>query len=164
MGACSVGSTVVVVGDEPRVKQGDYLANGKVPVVDQGLGLVGGFTDDESLSYRGPLPAIVFGDHTRRFKYLDFRFAVGAQGTKVLAPVSGLSPKFLYYQLLSFRIATEVTDVTSPCSATSSWWCLPPTSRTGSCAQLRSISLGSGQPRAHSTAPSGEHRVFGSRC
>ena len=42
---------------------------------------------------------IIFGDHTRRIKFIDFKFAVGADGTKLLHPFKSLSPKFFFYYL-----------------------------------------------------------------
>ena len=85
------------VSDEGRrVAQSDYLAEGPVPVIDQGEGLVGGFTS-VGHAFDGELPVIVFGDHTRRAKYVDFRFAVGAQGVKLLRAMPGVLPRFAYY-------------------------------------------------------------------
>ncbi len=89
-----------------RVAQGDYLAEGPLPVVDQGKPRVGGFTCSLDLRYPGPLPVLVFGDHTRRIKYIDFPFAVGAQGVKLLRPRSGVSPKYAYWMLT----ASDLTD------------------------------------------------------
>ena len=38
---------------------------------------------------------IVFGDHTRIVKFIDFDFVVGADGVKVLKPL--INAKYLYY-------------------------------------------------------------------
>lgn len=46
-------------------------------------------------------PVIVFGDHTRAIKYVDFPFAMGADGTKVLAVNAGYDPRFVYHCLRS---------------------------------------------------------------
>jgi len=75
-----------------------------MPVVDQGSGLIAGYTDDEESAYRGPLPVLLFGDHTRVFKYVDFAFALGADGVKVLQPAPWYEAKFLYYYLLTQHI------------------------------------------------------------
>jgi type I restriction enzyme S subunit len=55
-----------------KVRAGDYKPSGNIPVVDQGQKLVVGFTDDETTKFQGPLPVIVFGDHTREVKFVDF--------------------------------------------------------------------------------------------
>ncbi len=42
------------------------------------------------------LPVIVFGDHTRNVKYIDFKFLPGADGTKILK-AKNINDKFFYY-------------------------------------------------------------------
>lgn len=67
-----------------KVKKEDYITTGKFPIVDQGQSFIGGYTDDEKLVVKENLPVIVFGDHTKVFKYIDFPFTIGADGVKVL--------------------------------------------------------------------------------
>ena len=88
----------------PKTPQSDYLAGGRYAVVDQGRKLIAGYTDDPELLYNGELPVILFGDHTRHLKYVDFPFSMGADGVKVLSPHSGWNPKFLYHYLSSLNI------------------------------------------------------------
>ena len=40
-------------------------------------------------------------------KYVDFPFASGADGTKILVPRKGVDPKYAYYQLLSIELPTK---------------------------------------------------------
>jgi type I restriction enzyme S subunit len=87
-----------------KLKQREMRSTGRIPVVDQGEGDVAGYTDNELDKYPGPLPVVLFGDHTRRVKYIDFEFAVGADGTKILHPISALHPRFFYYYLLSLNL------------------------------------------------------------
>jgi type I restriction enzyme S subunit len=89
------------------LKQKDYLSTGKFPVVDQGQELVGGFTNNEHLVRDFGSPVVVFGDHTRCVKYVDFPFASGADGTKILVPRKGVDAKYAYFQLLSIKIPTK---------------------------------------------------------
>ena len=70
-----------------KIQQKSYLNTGDYAVVDQGQNLIGGYTDDASLQYDGELPVVVFGDHTRCVKYIDFKFVQGADGVKILLPV-----------------------------------------------------------------------------
>ena len=83
-----------------KIKRDDYRQNGKYPVVDQGENLIAGYIDDEQKLYRGDLPVVIFGDHTRILKYIDFPFAFGADGIKILRPQDILLPKFFYYVLV----------------------------------------------------------------
>ncbi len=57
--------------------------------------------------YPGTLPVIVFGDHTRRFKFIDFEFAVGADGTKLLHPITELEPRFFYHYLCTLNLESQ---------------------------------------------------------
>ncbi|WP_053364944.1 restriction endonuclease subunit S [Bacillus sp. FJAT-27245] len=80
-----------------KIKQKDYLTKGLYPVIDQGQEIVGGYTDDKSKLLECDLPVLVFGDHTKIVKLINFNFAPGADGTKVLEPKSIVIPKFLFY-------------------------------------------------------------------
>lgn len=84
-----------------KLKQKDYLLNGEYPVIDQGKIEIGGYSNDTNLIYDMELPVIVFGDHTRNIKYIDFTFIQGADGVKVLKPKDNWYPKCFYYALLS---------------------------------------------------------------
>ncbi|HAK31608.1 MULTISPECIES: restriction endonuclease subunit S [Sphingobacterium] len=87
-----------------KLKSKDFNSIGIYPVVDQGAQLIAGYIDDEDLLYNGELPVIIFGDHTKNIKYVDFKFAVGADGTKLLKPINGISERFFYYNLLSLNL------------------------------------------------------------
>lgn len=77
-----------------------YQEVGNLPVVDQGQDHIVGFTDREELRFSVPKGgAIVFGDHTCIVKYIDFDFAVGADGTQVLVGKPGQSARFHAYDL-----------------------------------------------------------------
>ena len=83
------------------IRASEYMPAGKIPIVDQGQQLIAGFTDDEATKFQGPLPIVVFGDHTREVKFVDFDFAVGADGTVLLKPDSRIDPLFFFYWLKS---------------------------------------------------------------
>jgi len=86
--------------ENKKVQRKQYLPEGKIPVIDQGEDFIGGYTNDHNKQQDADLPVILFGDHTRRFKYVDFPFAVGADGIKILKPIDKtISDKFAYYQL-----------------------------------------------------------------
>ena len=84
-------------GGQVKIKKGDYLMDGKVPVIDQGASEVAGYVDDSQACAEVNLPAVLFGDHTRRFKYVDSPFALGADGVKLLEPKTGWNGRFVYY-------------------------------------------------------------------
>ena len=86
-------------GGNVKTPQSEFLLSGCYPIVDQGKQLIAGYTNDKSRLCRAPLPVIVFGDHTRCFKYVDFPFAMGADGIKVLRPKGDTYTKYLYHYL-----------------------------------------------------------------
>lgn len=93
------------VGRENQILSADIRPFGHFPVVDQGQAFVAGYSDEEGRVIRDDLPMVIFGDHTRCVKYVDFPFILGADGTKVLKPKEDLfDPKFFYYVLLSLDI------------------------------------------------------------
>ncbi len=82
-----------------KIQKGDYLLEGNFPCVDQSREFIGGYTDDEGAVIR-ELPMIIFGDHTRIIKYIDFPFACGADGTQLIASNNPkLSQEYLYFAL-----------------------------------------------------------------
>jgi type I restriction enzyme S subunit len=91
-----------------KIKSSDYMAKGRFPIVDQGQGLIAGYWDDSDGLYDGQEPVIVFGDHTRTFKYIDFPFFAGADGTQILRPNTKIfDPRFLYYALTFLSIPSR---------------------------------------------------------
>lgn len=93
---------------QSKIPTSKFKNKGKFPIIDQGRDLISGYTDNEELLYKGKLPLIIFGDHTLCVKYVDFRFAVGADGTKLLIPNNQrFTPKFLYYALLGKNLKSE---------------------------------------------------------
>ena len=94
------------VPKQKQVKSKDYQPFGKYPIVSQEKELISGYWDDESCLYKHKKPVIVFGDHTKEIKYVDFDFVVGADGTQILSPKEGIDAKFFYYALLATPIRT----------------------------------------------------------
>lgn len=82
-----------------KIAEKDILPFGKYPVVTQETNkLISGYTD-----YQNPItdtPIIVFGDHTCIFKYVDFSFFRGADGTQLIKIDSMRAiPKYVYFIL-----------------------------------------------------------------
>src|SRR5450830_1838437 len=101
----SFGKVAIAQSDRgQRLKQRDYLAEGAIPVIDQGQALIGGYTNDEDAAFAGELPVVLFGDHTRAVKLIQHRFAVGADGIKIFKPADGVRAKYLYYWMKSAPI------------------------------------------------------------
>ena len=96
------------IGRANQINSSEINSSGRFPVVDQGQAYIAGYSDDESKVIKNGLPVIIFGDHTRCFKYVDFPFILGGDGTKVLKPNGELfHPKFFYFSLLSLDIPSR---------------------------------------------------------
>jgi type I restriction enzyme S subunit len=94
-------------GGNVKVQTREYRESGRLRVIDQGQAEVAGYVDDEGLACRAQLPCILFGDHTRIFKFATEPFALGADGVKVLVPRKGLEPRFAYHYLRTVRLPED---------------------------------------------------------
>ncbi len=73
----------------------DVKPQGKYPAVSQGKQLIDGYSDLEN-KLINDLPLIMFGDHTRNVKFIDFPFVISADGTKFMKAI-GIEVKYLLY-------------------------------------------------------------------
>lgn len=82
------------------IQKKDYLPSGLFPIISQEKDFISGYTNDKISLNTDLGEVVIFGDHTRVLKFVDFDFCVGADGVKVLRPYGALDAKFLYYHLL----------------------------------------------------------------
>ena len=102
----TVGSLI----DKPiRTKQiptADYQTDGMIPVIDQSREFISGYTNDTESLVQSNVPVIVFGDHTRILKLIQFPFAKGADGTQLICSSSNHMPqRLLYCSLLNIDLS-----------------------------------------------------------
>ncbi len=88
---------------EAQIQKSEYAEEGAHPVVDQGQDLVVARTNH--LPTVDALPVVVFGDHTREIKWIDFPFVIGADGTKLFYAQPGVDLRFAYHLLLNTPIS-----------------------------------------------------------
>jgi len=87
-------------GGNAKVLTSSLSSSGKYAVVDQGQQFVSGYVNDANLLYRrNGEPIILFGDHTKIIKYIDFDFVLGADGVKALKSRPGFHPRYLLHYL-----------------------------------------------------------------
>jgi type I restriction enzyme S subunit len=84
-----------------KIHSKDFKPNGLFPIVSQEKDYISGYWDNSEDLFKVDAPVIIFGDHTRVIKYIDFSFVLGADGVKILKPKPSIHPKFLYYFLLN---------------------------------------------------------------
>lgn len=102
----TISAAFTIVSIPQGIQRSDYGEGTLVPIVDQGQDLIAGYTDN----HRAAVPRgeyIVFGDHTRTVKWVDFEFAPGADGTKVLRATSGVLARYGYYAFSNVDIPSR---------------------------------------------------------
>lgn len=87
-----------------KVEKSDYEATGLFPIVSQEDFYISGYWNNPNDLTHHVKPVIIFGDHSRVLKYVDFDFVVGADGVKIIMPKDGVNPKFLFYYLNWYKI------------------------------------------------------------
>ncbi|MFM2317425.1 MAG: hypothetical protein RLZZ215_46 [Pseudomonadota bacterium] len=106
-GWCSLETEQVfeqISTNDKKVKTIECLEKGLYPVIDQGQGKIAGYINDIAKTISVDKPLVIFGDHTRAIKWVDYRFVPGADGTKILKAKAFVDPRFLYYQLSSIEL------------------------------------------------------------
>ena len=82
----------------------DYSTMGAYPVVSQEEEYISGYWNNAEDVFRVSKPVVIFGDHTRVLKYVDFDFVLGADGVKILQPIDAINAKFFLYYLIASKI------------------------------------------------------------
>ena len=88
--------------DGIKLPTNEYNQSGLTAIIDQGQEFIAGYSDETEGAFTD-VPAIIFGDHTRVFKYVDFPFFLGADGVKVLKANQEINYKYLYYYFLQAK-------------------------------------------------------------
>ena len=97
---CKIEDITIPIGNKNnQIQSKDVLKDGKIPVVSQGQNLIDGYSN-ETEKVINNIPVIMFGDHTRNVKYIDFPFVIGADGTRFFKPL--LCNEYYIYYLITF--------------------------------------------------------------
>mgnify|MGYP003135588322 CR=1 FL=1 len=89
-----------------KLKTDQYQEKGAIPIIDQSKDYICGFTDAIDLVINGDVPKIIFGDHTRILKLINFNFVRGADGTQILLSKDKRIPQhYFYHSLLKFDLS-----------------------------------------------------------
>lgn len=88
-----------IKGNTTKIAKEQIKEKGTVPVVTQeNDSIISGFTENSNAI--NDIPLIVFGDHSCTFKYIDFEFVRGADGTQLIkVDESQAILKYIYYYL-----------------------------------------------------------------
>ena len=97
---------VPIEGQVTKVANSEVFDIGKIPVISQDkTKLINGYTNNNNPIT--DLPLIVFGDHNCCYKYVDFNFVRGADGTQLLKFSDNINTKFVYYVLNTIKMKNE---------------------------------------------------------
>ena len=80
-----------------QILQSQIKPTGLYPVVSQSSNFIEGYSNETNV-FKNDHSVVIFGDHTRNVKFIDFDFIVGADGVKILKPI--FDPKYSYYFVL----------------------------------------------------------------
>lgn len=98
--------SIITITPPSKLTKSLYKSVGTFPIIDQGQDFIVGYTNDKEKTIKEG-SYIVFGDHTEAIKYVDFAFAQGADGIKILkTDIERIIPKYFYYSLNNFYIKT----------------------------------------------------------
>ena len=64
----------------------NFLKQGKFPIISQEKNYINGYYNKKEYVFFITKPLIIFGDHTRYLKYIDFNFCIGAGGRRFYKP------------------------------------------------------------------------------
>lgn len=82
-----------------KIPRQDFKVSGRFPIISQEEDFINGYWDSPADVFHISNPVVLFGDHSRHLKYVDFDFVLGADGVKILSPVNGINAKYFYYYL-----------------------------------------------------------------
>lgn len=92
-----VGELIEKIPRTTQIMASEYGKEGPIPIIDQSRGFIAGYTDNHASLVNVGKPVIVFGDHTRILKYIQFPFAKGADGTQLIVSNTDRMPQSLFY-------------------------------------------------------------------
>jgi len=82
-----------------KIQRKDFKEEGIYPIISQEKDFINGYWDNEEDLFKVDKPVVIFGDHTKIIKFIDFDFVLGADGVKILKPKDKIDSKYFYYFL-----------------------------------------------------------------
>ena len=105
-GVESVGNLLDKVTKAEKIENNSIEFVGRIPVIDQSQKYIAGFTNNQSSLIQPQNGHVIFGDHTRVVKFINFDYARGADGTQVLISNNeNISNILLYHMIEDFDLS-----------------------------------------------------------
>ncbi|MBR3417989.1 MAG: restriction endonuclease subunit S [Oscillospiraceae bacterium] len=93
----AIGNLLEKITRTKQVMTAEYMKKGIIPIIDQSKDFIAGYTNIIETIVDIGKPVIVFGDHTRILKFIQFPFAKGADGTQLIVSNDDCMPQSLFY-------------------------------------------------------------------
>ncbi len=87
-----------------KIKCKNFLDIGEFPIISQEQDHINGYWNNSNDLFRIKKPVVIFGDHTKVLKFVDFDFVLGADGVKILQPINEIEPRYFYYYLQNVNL------------------------------------------------------------
>ena len=87
-----------------KILKKDFMTTGVFPIISQEEEYISGYWNDKKDVYKINKPVVIFGDHTKVIKYVNFDFVLGADGVKIFETIDEILPKYLYYYLKNTQL------------------------------------------------------------
>ena len=101
-----IGKIIKKVHRTKQIVASEYRDEGSIPIVDQSRAFVAGYTNDLEARVDFGIPIIVFGDHTRIVKLIQFPFAKGADGTQlIISDCLEMPQRLLYCSIMNVDLS-----------------------------------------------------------
>ena len=101
-----IGKIIKKVHRTKQIVASEYKDEGSIPIVDQSRAFVAGYTNDLEARVDFGIPLIVFGDHTRIVKLIQFPFAKGADGTQlIISDCLEMPQRLLYCSIMNVDLS-----------------------------------------------------------
>lgn len=105
-GVESVGNLLDKVTKAEKIENNSIEFVGRIPVIDQSQKYIAGFTNNQNSLIQPQNGHVIFGDHTRVVKFINFDYARGADGTQVLISNNeNISNILLYHMIEDFDLS-----------------------------------------------------------
>lgn len=102
-----LGEVIKTITPPIKIQKNTFKQSGKFPIIDQSQEEISAWTSDEKAVIEVIKPLVIFGDHTCVVKYVDYPFAQGADGIKIIETNNQILPKFLYFYLKNKPIKSD---------------------------------------------------------
>ena len=87
-----------------KIPKKQFLSDGIYPIISQERDFINGYWNNETDVLKVDKPIVIFGDHTKVVKLVDFDFVKGADGVVTLLPIENINSVFFAYQLQNIKL------------------------------------------------------------